>query len=148
MAVMRNQTVASSKSLRVLGATPKGFSLVELLTCMAIIGIMAAMVLPGLAGIIESGVASKARHQAQTVAQTYAAARAAGAVFTDASREGVVEALAQPTGVRGRGIFVEMTFRIAITPEEKAAVLQSPLLVSKTLPDGSLELECRPDSVR
>jgi prepilin-type N-terminal cleavage/methylation domain-containing protein len=143
MGVMKNQATASSNASRSFDESPKGFSLVELVTCLAILGILVAMSLPSLAGIIETSVSSKARHQAQTIAQTYAAARAAGVVFAEPSREGVVEALTQPSGVRGRGIFAEMTFRVAMSPEEKAAVMQSTLLVSKTMPDGTLELECR-----
>ena len=96
VAVMKNQTAISHKATRVFGVTSKGFSLVELLSCLAIIGLIAAMALPSLAGIIDSSMSSKARHQVQTLTQTYAAAQAAGAVFAEPSREGVVEALTRP----------------------------------------------------
>ncbi len=141
---MKNHNDIARWTASPLGLERKGFSLMELLVCIGILGILTALALPGLAGVITGGVSAKERQQVQCVAHTYGAASAAGAIFPDATREGVIEALTRPGGVRGSGIFADMTFRIALAPEEKTAVLASPMLVVTTAPDGSPEVVCHP----
>lgn len=143
---MKNLAPTFANASRHHGRAVQGFSLVELITCVAIIGMIAAMALPSLVGIIGQSVSAKSKRQSHCIAQTYAAACAAGVVFADSSCEGVVEALTRSGGVRGRGVFAEMTFSVSMSPEEKAGVIRSNTLVVRTLPNGSRQLEYHPDA--
>jgi len=121
-----------------------GFGLTELLMVVAILGVITALALPALAGVLQGGRSAKSKQQAQTIAQTFAAAEAVGAVFAIPSREGVVDALTRPEGVTGRGIFENVIFSVRLTVAEQNEVRTSPFLVGRTLPDGKFHLEFMP----
>ena len=58
---------------------PQGFSLVELLVVIAVIGILAAITIPSFSNIFENSSESTAKNQAQRIASVYAAGIATGA---------------------------------------------------------------------
>ncbi len=122
----------------------KGFGLTEVLMVVAILGVITALALPGLAGVLQGSRSAKSKQQAQAIAQTFAAAEAVGAVFASHSREGVVDALTRPEGVTGVGIFENVTFSVKLTIAEQNNVRVSPFLVGRTLPDGKFHLDFKP----
>lgn len=111
---------------------------------LAILGVIAALALPTLAGVLKSSRSAKSVQQAQAIAQTFAAANAVGAVFAVHSREGVVDALTRPEGVQGAGIFSNVTFNVKLSLVDKNEVRSSALLIGHTLPDGKFQLEFKP----
>lgn len=121
-----------------------GFGLTEVLMVVAILGVITALALPSLAGVLQGGRSAKSKQQAQAIAQTFAAAEAVGAVFATQSREGVVDALTRPEGVTGVGIFENVIFSVKLTIAEQTEVRTSPFLVGRTLPDGKFRLEFKP----
>ena len=126
------------------GLKRDGFGLTEVLMVVAILGVITALALPALAGVLQGGRSAKSKQQAQTIAQTFAAAEAVGAVFAVSSREGVVDALTRPEGVTGVGIFENVIFCVKLTVAEQNEVRTSPFLVGRTLADGKFHLEFQP----
>ena len=61
-----------------LGRRPAGFSLVELLTAIAILGIITGLAVPLINSVNNSARTSVARRNAQTVSSTFAVAKTAG----------------------------------------------------------------------
>ena len=145
---MITAALQSTRAQTVSTSSKGGFSLVELLTCIAILGIILALAIPSLAGILTASTSSKSLRQAQVVAQTYASACAAGAVFADANPQTVVDALTRCGGVRGRGIFADMTFQVSLSAAEKAEVVRCEALIVNQLPDGTGQLGYRPGGAR
>jgi prepilin-type N-terminal cleavage/methylation domain-containing protein len=120
-----------------------GFSLVELLVVIAVIGILAAVAIAAMSGIFTRAEEAKAKRQAQNIVTTYAAAKAAGATFTILTKAGVVETLAA-TGVHGSGAFADALFIVPLNGTEKANTKISPYLVETTYPDGTFALTFSP----
>jgi type IV pilus assembly protein PilA len=98
-----------------------GFGLTELLMVIAVIGIMAAMAIPAIGGLWERGETTKNRRNAQTLVNTFSAARSAGATFTVYTKTAVLELLSGNSGtsrITGRGAFATTEFLVALSPEE------------------------------
>ena len=111
----------------------KGFSLVELLVVIAVIGVIAAIAIPAMSGIFENSRTAKARRNAQNIASTYAAARAAGASFTGATEAAVAAEL--NTGMAGAGQFATTRFQVVLSAAERTAA--EALLDGPFAADGS-----------
>ena len=90
-----------------------GFSLVEMLVVIAVIGIIAAIAVPMIGNITASAEANATRRNAQNVASIYSAALAAG--YTGASDVDAAYS-AVSTGVVGSGEFVNTRFQVPNLP--------------------------------
>ena len=77
-----------------------GFSLVEMLVVIAVIGIIAAIAVPTIGNITAQANASKAKRNAQNLASVCASAVAAGATFTSTTLGDIVDQIVD-TGVYG-----------------------------------------------
>lgn len=82
-------------NIRKIGAA--GFSLVEMLVVIAVIGVIAAIAIPNIGSINDSAKTSTAQRNAQTLASTVGAAIAAGYTFTATDVPGVVDEIS--TGI-------------------------------------------------
>ena len=103
----------------------RAFSLCEMLVAIAVIGMIAALAVPSLAGILHQGCSLKTTRNAQTIATTYSAARAAGATFKNASTDlrGMVTELFE--GKHGAGHMATSFFSVSrLKAKDLDAVLQ------------------------
>ncbi len=76
-----------------------GFSLVEMLVVIAVIGIMAAIAVPVIGNMTAQAKTNKAKRNAQNAASVWAAAAAAGATLTALDEDAALDLL--NTGVTG-----------------------------------------------
>lgn len=76
-----------------------GFSLVEMLVVIAVIGIIAAIGVPAIGNITDKSDTEGARSNAQSIAALYNGARSVGTPFTATTKEGIVDELSD--GVSG-----------------------------------------------
>lgn len=102
-----------------------GFSLVELLTAIAVIAILAAITLPFISNVGTSGDKVKSQRNAQNIAAVYAYGRVAGVTTTTfgvnsvtpdsaAATAAVASALSNPSSpVHGQGAFSSVSFTIS-----------------------------------
>jgi type IV pilus assembly protein PilA len=91
----------------------QGFSLVELLVVIAVIGILAAIVIPALLSDASEAKAATARRNAQTIATTAQMALSSGdtTVKNSPTMEAAIAKLAD--GVRGQGALHDCVFNIS-----------------------------------
>ena len=92
---------------------PRGFTLVELLVAVAVIGVLTAIGISSMTGLTESAEVSKNRRNAQFAATIYSSARAAGATFASpvSDKEGLVHELIE--GKNGRGHLRDTVFQLS-----------------------------------
>ena len=112
----------------VKSSQPHGFSLVELLVVIAVIGVIAAIAIPAMSNIFGNSRSSATKRNAQNIASTYAAARAAGASFTGGTNGAVADEAAAASqlndGVNGSGSFSSSRFQVLLDAAEQTAALQ------------------------
>ena len=113
-----------------------GFSLVEMLVVIAVIGIIAAIAVPTIGSITAQANENKAKRNAQNLASVYSSAIAAGSTaFTGDTDAGVIVGKVV-TGVNGADSFATTNFQV---PNMSAAEITNALdyltAVGATAPD-------------
>ena len=106
-----------------------GFTLVELLTVISILTVIAAVALGVYAGLTRGADETKTLRNAQTVAAIYASARAAGATFSSAPGDlpGIIDELT--VGRHGAGNLATSVFQLSpLAGTEKSAAMEHLLL--------------------
>jgi len=98
----------------------QGFSLIEILVVVAIMGIMAAITIPSIAGMFNRGENARARRNAQSIVTTFNAARAAGNQ-NSYSKTTAIDAVTTAAGINGNGTLSSSTFASPMAAEEKQA---------------------------
>jgi len=102
----------------------KGFSLVELLVVIAVIGVIAAIAIPAMSNVFGNSRTAKAKRNAQNIASTYSAARAAGASFggTNGAAGSLAAAISTLNfGINGTGTFSSSRFQVKLGSAEAGA---------------------------
>ena len=113
----------------------KGFSLVELLVVIAVIGVIASIAIQAMGGFFGATKRTKVRQNTQTLAWVFANARACGATFASYDKDSVIDVLTSAGGVNGRGSMATVFFKVSMNPEEVLEVKNAASLVE----DGSGE---------
>lgn len=99
----------------------RGFSLVELLTAVAVISTLAAMVLFNLSHLKGDSELVKTRQNAKSLCSLYQAARSAGVHFQSTTKEGILEELI--SGKEGSGSLSGTRFQLPLAAREKSPTL-------------------------
>ncbi|MGH8046400.1 MAG: prepilin-type N-terminal cleavage/methylation domain-containing protein [Chthoniobacterales bacterium] len=122
---------------KVLTKVRAAFSLVELLVVIAVIGIIAAIAIPNIAGITNQADVAKGQRNAQSLASTFASARAAGHAGSYATAAAAVTALG--TGIQGTGNFATTDFKVPGLSATDQTLALTHLTLSATDATGQLE---------
>lgn len=112
--------------LRSVQSIQKGFSLVEMLVVIAVIGIIAAIAVPNIGRINDSAKEATARRNAQNVASVFASAQAAGLNFAASSTTpaDIVQAVVTGAKVTEKGPFENTWFGVpGLTSADQTAAL-------------------------
>ena len=137
---MKNQIQSKLQKKRLFGKVHAAFSLVELLVVIAVIGIIAAIAIPNIAGITGSATTAKAQRNAQSLASTFASARAAGSDQAFADKAAAADAVVAGTMTFPvTSTYVGANFKVpGVSATEKTAALVY-LTLSAVTAAGQLE---------
>ena len=116
---------AQSRKFLPGAVSQKGFSLVELLVVIAVIGVIAAIAIPAMSGIFSKSRKGVINQNAQNLATVFAGARAAGATFDNYDKDTIIDALTSPAGVNGKGKMETVVFKLPMAPQDVADVKNS-----------------------
>jgi prepilin-type N-terminal cleavage/methylation domain-containing protein len=98
----------------------QGFTLVEVMVVIGVMGVMAGVAIPLTSGIIGQSTSQVSKRHAQNIVQMFNSARAAGnkGVF---DLDSAVAAVTSATGISGSGAFAGSTFTAVMNPVERDA---------------------------
>lgn len=71
----------------------RGFSLVEMLVVIAVIGVITAIAVPSIGAISDKASTAKAKRNAQTICSLYGSARSVGVTFAATDKSGITDEL-------------------------------------------------------
>jgi prepilin-type N-terminal cleavage/methylation domain-containing protein len=115
----------SHKANVIKSPVAKGFSLVELLIVIAVMGVISSIAIASVSGIFQKSKDATVNQNVQNLATVFNGSRAAGAVYAVYTKDSIIDELTGPTGVRGSGSMSTIVFRLPMTAEAIAAAKSS-----------------------